>query len=250
MLLSANERAVGPRRCAGSCRRDIRVVQLRGAGFLRQRAEWPRRRACWWSKRRESHFADVLEFGGDLARRYPQARLAIMADHELRPWQWTLHEAPAAYVAVSPRELTDFGRLAANHFARVPRARASFAASVWAELPWAGAALPRNKELCPMAAAKVDEFAVRTALQDFPDPETGGSVVELGQLSAVRVDGDSVFLTLALSSHSAILRDRTARSSPSVCAAGCPACRTWLSNWRCSSGRRRRSARSVWRPRV
>ncbi len=62
-----------------------------------------------------------------------------------------------------------------------------------------------------MAAAKVDEFAVRTALQDFLDPETGGSVVELGQVSAVRVDGDSVFLTLALSSHSAILRDRTAK---------------------------------------
>ena len=62
-----------------------------------------------------------------------------------------------------------------------------------------------------MAAAKVDESAVRTALQDFLDPETGGSVVELGQLSAVRVEGDSVFLTLALSSHSAILRDRTAK---------------------------------------
>ena len=62
-----------------------------------------------------------------------------------------------------------------------------------------------------MAAAKVEESAVRTALEGFPDPETGGSVVELGQLSAVRVEGDSVFLTLALSSHSAILRDRTAK---------------------------------------
>ncbi len=118
---------------------DIRVVQLRGlASCGSELVAAPASLLVVEATR--ANFADVLEFGGDLARRYPQARLAIMADHELRPWQWTLHEAPAAYVAVSPRELTDFGRLAANHFARVPRARASFAASVWAELPWAGAA--------------------------------------------------------------------------------------------------------------
>jgi hypothetical protein len=118
---------------------DIRVAQVRGlASCASELVAAPASLLVVEATCR--NFAEVLEFGSDVARRYPHARLAVMADHELRPWQWTLHEAGAAYVAVSPRELTGFGRLAANHFARVPRGRASFAASVWAELPWAGAA--------------------------------------------------------------------------------------------------------------
>jgi hypothetical protein len=87
-----------------------------------------------------ANFADALAFGSEVGRHYPRAALAFMTDHDLRPLRWLLHEAGAACVAVSPRELADFAPFAANHFARQPQARTNFAASVWAELPWANAA--------------------------------------------------------------------------------------------------------------
>jgi ATP-binding protein involved in chromosome partitioning len=54
-----------------------------------------------------------------------------------------------------------------------------------------------------------DLAAVREALRDFPDPETGRGIAETGQLVDVRPAGDSVRVTLALSTHSAILGDET-----------------------------------------
>ncbi len=56
---------------------------------------------------------------------------------------------------------------------------------------------------------QVDSRAVTAALTDFPDPETGRSITETGQLTDVRVEADSVRLTLALTTHSAILRNET-----------------------------------------
>ena len=47
--------------------------------------------------------------------------------------------------------------------------------------------------------------AVRQALADFQDPETGRSVVELGQVGDVRVDGHRISLALALTTFAAPL---------------------------------------------
>lgn len=58
-----------------------------------------------------------------------------------------------------------------------------------------------------MATQPASETAVREVLRAFPDPETGRDIVETGQLGALHIDGDSLRLTLALSTHSAILRD-------------------------------------------
>lgn len=58
-----------------------------------------------------------------------------------------------------------------------------------------------------MADMQLDQRAVTAALNDFLDPETGRSVVETNQVRDVRVDGRSLRLTLALSTHSAILKD-------------------------------------------
>jgi len=60
-----------------------------------------------------------------------------------------------------------------------------------------------------MASGQVDAAAVSAALADFNDPESGQGIVKAEQLKDVRVDKDTVSLTLALSSHSAILRDET-----------------------------------------
>lgn len=60
-----------------------------------------------------------------------------------------------------------------------------------------------------MVAGQVDASAVTAAASGFLDPETGRSVVETGQLRAIKVAGESLTLTLALSLHSAILREET-----------------------------------------
>ncbi len=61
-------------------------------------------------------------------------------------------------------------------------------------------------------ADTLDSAAVLAALKDFADPETGQSVVDTGQLRDVRTDGGKISLTLALTTHSAVLRDETAQS--------------------------------------
>jgi ATP-binding protein involved in chromosome partitioning len=57
--------------------------------------------------------------------------------------------------------------------------------------------------------ADVDQSAVTAAVSGFLDPETGRSAVETGQLRDFKVAGDSFSCTLALTTHSAILRDET-----------------------------------------
>jgi ATP-binding protein involved in chromosome partitioning len=47
--------------------------------------------------------------------------------------------------------------------------------------------------------------AVTQALADFQDPETGRPATELGQISDVRVDGNRISLTLALTTFAAPL---------------------------------------------
>jgi len=51
--------------------------------------------------------------------------------------------------------------------------------------------------------------AVTLALADFPDPETGRPLAEMGQLKDVRAAADAVAVTIGLTSHAAILRART-----------------------------------------
>ena len=60
-----------------------------------------------------------------------------------------------------------------------------------------------------MAQSPLDRTAVEAAVADFKDPETGRGIVEAGQLGAIQADGDRVELTLALSTHSAPLREDT-----------------------------------------
>ncbi len=60
-----------------------------------------------------------------------------------------------------------------------------------------------------MTDGPITRADVEAALADFKDPETGRSVLQLGQLRDVEVTGHAVSLTLALSTHSAPLWDET-----------------------------------------
>jgi len=56
-----------------------------------------------------------------------------------------------------------------------------------------------------MADGPINEAAVNAVLDSLLDPETGRSVVQMGQVSDIVIDGASVKLKLALSTHSAPL---------------------------------------------
>jgi ATP-binding protein involved in chromosome partitioning len=60
-----------------------------------------------------------------------------------------------------------------------------------------------------MAGGAVNQSAVIAAIKDFPDPETGRSAVQMEQVRDVRVDGEGLSLTLALTTHSAPLWEET-----------------------------------------
>jgi len=57
--------------------------------------------------------------------------------------------------------------------------------------------------------AEVNQSAVEAALAGFLDPESGRNVVQMGQVTEVKVAGDRLSLTLGLTSHSAILWEET-----------------------------------------
>jgi ATP-binding protein involved in chromosome partitioning len=60
-----------------------------------------------------------------------------------------------------------------------------------------------------MASGNVDQAAVMAVLSEFKDPETGRSVTQVEQVRDVMVSGDALSLTLALTTHSAILWQET-----------------------------------------
>lgn len=60
-----------------------------------------------------------------------------------------------------------------------------------------------------MPTSSVDRAAVMTALAEFQDPETGRSVTQMEQVRDVELAGDTLSLTLALTTHSAPLWQET-----------------------------------------
>lgn len=61
-----------------------------------------------------------------------------------------------------------------------------------------------------MTTGLPDEAAVRAALSDFKDPETGRSVTQMDQIPSIQMIDDRICVTLALTSHSAPLAKETA----------------------------------------
>jgi ATP-binding protein involved in chromosome partitioning len=63
-----------------------------------------------------------------------------------------------------------------------------------------------------MAETTIDQNAVQAALSDFADPETGRDVVAMQQVRDIRISDGRLSLTLALTTHSAPLREESRES--------------------------------------
>ena len=64
-----------------------------------------------------------------------------------------------------------------------------------------------------MSERRIDENTVQTVLDEIKDPESGRSVTESKQVRQIRIDGDSVTVTLALTTHSAPLWEETRKAA-------------------------------------
>ena len=67
--------------------------------------------------------------------------------------------------------------------------------------------------------------SLRTAIADYPDPETGRPIGTMGQIQDVSLDGDEAKITIALASHSAPIADDVTEALESRIQAAAPGVR-------------------------
>ncbi len=60
-----------------------------------------------------------------------------------------------------------------------------------------------------MPVGQINQSAVMAALAEFQDPETGRGIVQMEQVRDVQIEGNTLALTLALTTHSAPLWHET-----------------------------------------
>lgn len=78
----------------------------------------------------------LIERMASLGREYPRARIAVVAERSLAPWEWLMREAGAVHFTVSPRRLGALARLAVRHLGAAPRPARSLTERIWDHLPW------------------------------------------------------------------------------------------------------------------
>ena len=67
---------------------------------------------------------------------------------------------------------------------------------------------------------------IRTAIGNYPDPETGRSIESMGQIQSIEVQGKCVEIELALSSHSMPIKEDFIDAIESRIAAAAPGTKT------------------------
>lgn len=97
-------------------------------------ARWPASLLVVELTRRNAHA--LIERMAWLGREYPRARIAVVAERSLGPWEGLVRQAGAVHFTVSPRRLGPLARLAVRHLEAAPRREQSLAGRIWDRLPW------------------------------------------------------------------------------------------------------------------
>jgi hypothetical protein len=83
-----------------------------------------------------SNLSGLLRLLASQPRRFPAARLAVVADRSQAECQWLLREAGAVHFLCSPRQVGLLARLACRHLAQAPPPQQTLAERIWSALPW------------------------------------------------------------------------------------------------------------------
>lgn len=78
----------------------------------------------------------LIERMARLGREYPRARIVVVAERSLAPWEWRMREAGAVHFTVSSRRLASLARLAVRHLDTAPRPERTLVERIWDHLPW------------------------------------------------------------------------------------------------------------------
>jgi hypothetical protein len=115
--------------------RAIRVRETRNfADCRRELTAWPASLVAVEVSR--TNVAGALDLLTEVARKYPLARAAAVAERGCEPYEWLLREAGAIHFTTSPRESDALARLAVRLAARGPVPRTTLVAQIWDSLPW------------------------------------------------------------------------------------------------------------------
>ena len=71
-----------------------------------------------------------------LARDFPAARAAVVAERSLVGYEWLVRELGAVWFAASPRDLAPVVKLARRHLERAAPPRGDVIRQIWDSLPW------------------------------------------------------------------------------------------------------------------
>jgi DNA-binding NtrC family response regulator len=83
-----------------------------------------------------TNVAGALDLLVNVARKYPQARAAVVAERGCERYEWLMREAGAIHFISSPREADALAQLAVRLAARGPTPRTTLVAQIWDSLPW------------------------------------------------------------------------------------------------------------------
>jgi hypothetical protein len=83
-----------------------------------------------------TNLGGLLRLLASQPRRFPAARLAVVANRSQADYEPLIREAGAVHFLCSPRKAGLLARLACRHLAQVPPPQQSFAERIWASLPW------------------------------------------------------------------------------------------------------------------
>jgi len=79
---------------------------------------------------------DLLKRVAAMAREFPAAEVAMVADRSLADHEWLAREAGAVHFTCSPRQLAPLAVIAARHLATIPVPQQTLTERIWASLPW------------------------------------------------------------------------------------------------------------------
>ena len=80
--------------------------------------------------------AGVLTLLGELGDGFPLARAAVVAEADMKSYEWLIREAGASFFSCSVRDALELARLAERHLDEVVLPGADLAGQIWDSLPW------------------------------------------------------------------------------------------------------------------
>ena len=83
-----------------------------------------------------ANLESVVQLVGEISQNHRRARVVVLAERGLGPWEALLHEAGALHVAFSPKRLAPLVRMAYRHLPAIVQPEVSLGDAARSRMPW------------------------------------------------------------------------------------------------------------------